>query len=70
MQVTFRLGGNFSAAGNTLQVDWDTDKKRIIRYCFGKATGTADLTKTDFSTVVAWVGSAPVANDTFTMEAL
>jgi OmpA family protein len=70
IRVTFRLGNNYTAAGNTLQVDWDTDKKRIIRYCFGKTTGTADLSKSDFGSIVTWVGSAAVANAAFTMENL
>ena len=69
LEVTRQTGGNFSTGGKNIQVDFDTNKNRIIRYCMGKTTGTTALTKTDFPTVVNWVKTEAV-NATFTMEDL
>lgn len=70
IEATFRLGNSFTSNNKTVSVDWDTDTKRIIRYCFGKTTGTADLTNTDFPTIVTWMNSPTVANATYTIHNL
>lgn len=67
IEVTFKLGNNFTTSGKRIQVDWDTEKEKIIRYLFGKETGNGNLIKTDFSTIINWVGSPGVGNATYTM---
>ena len=67
IEVTWQHGNNFNTAGKTMSVDWDTNRNRIIRYIFGLTTGTNNLTNTNFSTVVNWIGSAAVGNATYTM---
>jgi hypothetical protein len=70
IETTFGLGNSFTPNNKTLAVDWDTDTKRIIRYCFGKTTGTADLINTDFPTIVTWMNSPSVANASYTIHNL
>ena len=70
IEVSFQLGNNFNSNGKRIQVDWDINKKRIIRYLFGKTTGTSDLTKTDFESIVNWVESPGVGNASYTMHNL
>jgi hypothetical protein len=70
IEVSWQNGGNFNTSGKRLRVDFDTDKKKIIRYFFGKTTGTANLNKNDFATIVTWVGGSGVANASYTMHNL
>jgi hypothetical protein len=68
VRVRAQTGGGFSASGNVLTVDRDVDTARIIRYCFGLATGTGNLVRTNFPNIVTWIGGASIANATFTMN--
>ncbi|MDP2364202.1 MAG: hypothetical protein Q8M94_10590, partial [Ignavibacteria bacterium] len=70
IEVTWQLANNFSAAGKTITVDWDTNRNRIIRYIFGLTTGTNNLSNTNFSTIVNWIGGSTVGNATYTMHNL
>jgi len=70
IEVTWQLANNFSTAGKTISVDWDTNRNRIIRYIFGLTAGTNNLTNANFSTIVNWIGSATVGNATYTMHNL
>lgn len=70
VRVKFAVGGGFVANGKTLSVDWDTDTARIIRYCFGLAAGNAALTKTDFATMLTWLGGNAVGNAVYAMHDL
>lgn len=70
IEVTWQLGNNYNAVGNTIRVDWDTNRNRIIRYIFGLNTGTNNLTNSDFSTIVNWVGNPTVGNAAYTMHNL
>jgi hypothetical protein len=67
IEISFQRGNNFNTTGKRIQVDWDVDKNRIIRYLFGKTTGASNLTKTDFDTIVNWVGTPGVCNATYNM---
>ena len=62
IEVTYRIGSTVTVSGKDIECDWGAgaDKgqqliQRIIRYCFGKVSGTNDLTKTDFGPIVEWV---------------
>ncbi len=70
IEVTAQNGGSFNFAAKIIRVDQDVDKKKIIRYLFGKTTGNSDLTKDDFNTMVTWVGSSGVCNAIYSMHNL
>jgi hypothetical protein len=68
IEVKRQTGGNFDTSDDDIEVDFDTNKNRIIRYIFGKTTGTGNLTNTDFPTIVNWVGSSEVCNASYNMH--
>ncbi len=70
IEASFQLGKNFSFAGNTARVDWDTNNKSIIRFCLGKTTGNSDLSKNDFPAIKSWVESAAVGNAAYNINNL
>ncbi len=70
IEVEYATGGNFDFDDNDLEVKRDTNTARIIRYCFGKTSGTANLTKDDFGPLEEWIGRDDVANGTFDMKNL
>ncbi len=64
IDVTFTLGSGFTTSGNDIDSDWGTSTsarsaqwEKIIRYCFGKTTGSGNLAKTDLTGIKDWVQS-------------
>lgn len=56
IEVTFQVGENFNTSGKLIQVDWDADKEKIIRYLFGKS-GTEAFAEADFNSIIRWLNT-------------
>ncbi|MFH1197538.1 MAG: hypothetical protein V1720_17700 [bacterium] len=70
IEISHDTGGEFETDDEDIEVKRDTNKNRIIRYCFGRTTGTGNLTKDDFSTILNWLGSPSVCNAAYTSHNL
>ena len=62
--------GTFNPVGTTLNVSNDCAPKKIIRYLYGKITGTANLDKDDLTKISDWMSDAAVTNETYEVQDL
>ena len=70
LEVTKDNTNSFSTTGSTIKVGSNCPASKIIRYIYGKTTGTANLTAGDLSKFKDWIEYSDQTDESYSIVAL